>query len=221
MRFFFTKKGIPNVPEYWKKYTDKFKEKDAISIPDTRFVVFDTETTGFNLFKDRILSIGALSIVNSSISVKNSLEIYLAQKYYDPKTASIHGILKNEKTHYYSEEEGLVLFLNYIENAVLVGHHIQFDINMINKALARMELPELKNHCIDTANLYKKTLLKTPLLAKKQVYSLDEIATKYDISVKDRHTAMGDAYITAIAFLKIIARLEEKDALQLGDLYTT
>ncbi|MDX1327283.1 MAG: 3'-5' exonuclease, partial [Arenibacter sp.] len=48
--------------------------------------------------------------------------------------------------------------------------------------------------------------------------SLDELAEKFDISRKDRHTAMGDAYITAIAFLKIKSRLKEKGVLRLKDL---
>jgi DNA polymerase-3 subunit epsilon len=67
--------------------------------------------------------------------------------------------------------------------------------------------------------LYKKTLLSTPLLPKKEVYSLDEIANKFDISTKDRHTALGDAYITAIAFLKIMNRLQGKGPVSLKSLY--
>ena len=44
----------------------------------------------------------------------------------------------------------------------------------------------------------------------KDHYALDDLADKFDISKKDRHTAMGDAYITAIAFLKIVKKLKEK-----------
>ncbi|WP_276391733.1 hypothetical protein [Eudoraea chungangensis] len=53
------------------------------------------------------------------------------------------------------------------------------------------------------------------------MYGLDEIADKLDISTKDRHTALGDAYITAIAFLKIISRLQEKGPITWKGLYTT
>lgn len=85
-----------------------------------------------------------------------------------------------------------------------------FDVNMINKALHRQGLPSLKNKLLDTVVLYKKSLLRSPLIEKKDHYSLDELADKFNISKKDRHTALGDAYITALLFLKIIKKLKEK-----------
>jgi DNA polymerase-3 subunit epsilon len=90
---------------------------------------------------------------------------------------------------------------------------------MINKALERNGLPKLKNKTIDTAHLYKKTLLYSPLLVRKDSYSLDDLADKFDISKIDRHTAMGDAYITAIAFLKILNKLKEKKSFSLQQLF--
>lgn len=57
------------------------------------------------------------------------------------------------------------------------------------------------------------------LLERKENYSLDELADKFDISKKDRHTAMGDAYITAIAFLKILNKLRERKEITLRQLF--
>ena len=90
---------------------------------------------------------------------------------------------------------------------------------MINKALERNGLPILKNKSLDTAVLYKKTLLISNLLERKENYSLDELADKFEISKKDRHTAMGDAYITAIAFLKILNKLRHKKNVTLKQLF--
>jgi DNA polymerase-3 subunit epsilon len=89
---------------------------------------------------------------------------------------------------------------------------------MINRALARHGMPPLKNKNIDTSNLYKKTLIKSNLITRKSQYSLDELADKYNISKKDRHTAIGDAYITAILFLKILTKLKDKKGIRLKDL---
>ncbi len=74
------------------------------------------------------------------------------------------------------------------------------------------------NKVIDTGVLYKKTLINSPLLERKESYSLDHLAMKFNISKKDRHTALGDAYITAMAFLHILNRIEDKGELSLKDL---
>mgnify|MGYP001213865363 CR=1 FL=1 len=56
-----------DLPKFWQDYEAKFQEKLPTEITETRFVVFDTETTGFDLKKDRMLSIGAVAINKKSI----------------------------------------------------------------------------------------------------------------------------------------------------------
>ncbi len=79
---------------------------------------------------------------------------------------------------------------------------------MINHALKRHGMPKLKNRFLDTSALYKRSLIRSPLVKNQDQYSLDELAEKFDIPTQDRHTALGDAYITAIAFLKILAHIK-------------
>ena len=184
-----------------------------------RFVVLDTETTGFDYTNDRILCIGAIVLQKYRIPIQESLEIYIQQEHYNKTTAQIHGILKASVLDRPNELEALQQFLTFVGDSIIVAHHTIFDITMINKALERNGLPMLKNRTLDTATLYKKTLLKSPLLDRKDNYSLDDLADKFDISKKDRHTAMGDAYITAIAFLKILKKMEEKKEITLKDLF--
>ncbi|GGW41465.1 3'-5' exonuclease [Arenibacter certesii] len=205
-------------PKFWEDYAQSFEQKLPTDLNEIRFVVLDTETTGFDYIHDRILSIGALTLQNKMIEVSRNLELYLEQDHHNADSIKIHGILKSEAIYRISEEDALQQLLAYLQNAVIIAHHAVFDLNMINKALERNGLPKLKNPAIDTSNLYKHTLLTTNLVKKKDHYSLDELADKFDISKKDRHTAMGDAYITAIAFLKIKSRLKEKDSLKLKDL---
>lgn len=192
------------------------------NIEESRFVVFDTETTGFDYENDRILCIGAVALQNNTISVADTFEIFLQQDYYDQKSAQIHGILKDWVTDKPTELEALQEFLAFLGDSVIVAHHSIFDITMINKALERNGLPLLNNIYLDTAYLYKKTLIMSHLLERKDHYSLDELADKFDISKKDRHTALGDAYITALAFLKIITKLKglrDKPQFTLKDLF--
>lgn len=202
---------------FWKKEEDLFDEN--ITIEQTRFVVLDTETTGFDYTNDRILCIGALVLQNNIISVQDTFEVYVEQDHYDESTAQIHGILKDFIAKRPSELEALEQFLVYLGDAIIIAHHASFDITMINRALERNGLSELKNKALDTGVLYKKTLIKSHLFERKDHYTLDDLADKFDISKKDRHTALGDAYITAIAFLKIIKKLREKKEINLNQLF--
>ncbi|GAA3770367.1 3'-5' exonuclease [Flavobacterium ginsengiterrae] len=202
---------------FWKKEENLFDEN--ITIEETRFVVLDTETTGFDYENDRILCIGALALQNGIIEVKNSFEIYLQQDHYDKSTAQIHGILRDFVVKRPSELEALEQFLTFLGDSIIIAHHTIFDVTMINKALERNNLPQLTNKTLDTAYLYKKTLIQSHLFERKDHYTLDDLADKFDISKKDRHTALGDAYITAIAFLKIVKKLKEKKAINLNQLF--
>ncbi|WP_036153609.1 3'-5' exonuclease [Maribacter forsetii] len=204
------KRTPKNLPEFWKTYESLFKETQSKKFNDQIFVVLDTETTGFSFEDDRILSIGAVKITNESISVQEVFDIYLEQEKFNKETVHVHGLLKNGQRECISEILALEKFLAYVGDAVIVAHHAGFDMGMLNTALVRHGLPKLKNMVLDTGVIYKKTLIKSYLVQPKSNYTLDELAEKFSISRKDRHTALGDAYITAVAFLKIISRLKEK-----------
>ncbi len=203
-------KGKRNYPDFWMTYAATFINGTPKVLKDIRFVIFDTETTGLDIQKDRILSIGALALKNNTIAIHQSFEVYLYQHFYHAENVAVHGILEDESKPRITELEAIQLSLAFIGNSVLVAHHAGFDRAMINQAFKRHGLPKLKNKFLDTSELYKRTLIRSPLLNQQEQYSLDELAEKFDIPTTDRHTALGDAYITAIAFMKILEKLKEK-----------
>jgi DNA polymerase-3 subunit epsilon len=207
------------ISDFWGNSEKSLDDEITGEIDTTRFVVLDTETTGFDYEKDRILCIGAIVLQNYRIPIQESLEVYIQQEHYNQSTAQIHGILRASVLDRPNELEALQQLLPFLGDSIIVAHHTFFDITMINTALERNGLPKLTNKTLDTAKLYKKTLLNSPLLVRKDNYSLDDLADKFDISKKDRHTAMGDAYITAIAFLKILKKMREKKEITLKELF--
>ena len=200
------KKTYQNLPEYWKTYESMFETKQEKPF---RYVVLDTETTGFDRLKDRILSIGSVAIIGQDIAVDHTFEVYVKQDVFNPKTVEIHGLLKEEKLKTISEKEAMKQFLEYLGNAIIVAHHAAFDITMLNEALIRQGLPKLKNNFLDTGTLYKKSRIRSNLIKQENNYSLDAIAEKLSITIQDRHTAIGDAYITALIFLKLRSSLNK------------
>lgn len=206
------------LPDFWNNYKAVFKGKQSNTITQIRFVVFDTETTGLNIKKDRILSLGAVAVENNAIKIADQLECYIKQDVFNAKTVAIHGLLKAGTHTKITESLALEHFLNYIKNAVLVAHHAAFDVAMINQALHRHGIPKLKNTIIDTGNLYNQTLKKD---TTQLHHSLDSLSKQFHIPQHDRHTASGDAYITALLFVKLVAILkQEKPLSTLQDLKT-
>lgn len=181
--------------------------KKEIPLNEVDFVVFDTETTGFNLSTDRILSIGAVRVLNNQIDIKNSFEIFLKQEVSNPESIPIHGIIKEHKYQKIPEKEAIMLFSDYVKDSILVGHHVGYDIKMLNNSLERNGLAPLKNRSIDTNYLFKKTKIINYLLKNDRNYSLDDICQELNITTHDRHNAAGDAFLTSIAFLKILHKL--------------
>lgn len=197
------KKIAKEYPKFWENYLNYF-EKEPNETIHKRYVVFDCETTGLHFKNDVILSIGAVAVIDHSVVVNDHLELYLKQDIYKSETAAIHGLLKEGKEEKIVEAEAIIRFLEFIKDSTLVGHHVSFDIEMINQALKRLDVGKLKNDSMDTDAMFQKF----KGLQEDQHSSLDELCKALKVEKSDRHTASGDAYITALLFLKLKNRLK-------------
>lgn len=216
MKFFkwFTEQK-KDYPEFWVDYLNGFKDKMNQDIKNTRFIAFDTETTGFDYTEDRVLSIGAVSFMDKKIDVNKSLELYIQQDVFKAESVKIHGILKSSKIDKLTELEAIKAFLAYIKSDILIAHHANFDRNMINEMLQRHGLGKLKNKFIDTGALFNKSI-HIIYRDEQKPHTLDELAKELNVPMVDRHTATGDALITALVFLKTLARLDKRKHLNWG-----
>lgn len=205
-------KKIPET-DFVKKYLDENSKK----IPGIRqldlleFVIFDTETTGLNPKEDFILSFGGVKIQDRKILVNTAVEWYPNSPKSGTQTAEIHGLLSPEST---LEIESFVKeVLAYFGNSILVGHHVGFDLQMLHKASKAYGLPMLVNPTLDTMNLAIR-LDYGPNPDRQMVpmkeYGLDALCTRFGIVTEDRHTAPGDAFLTAQLLLKLLKLAEQK-----------
>ena len=201
MAFNWLNKMVKEHPKFWMRYLSYFEENQN---KKKRFVVFDCETTGLDYKSDSILSIGAVAIENNQIIVGDFMEVFLIQDNFKVASVPIHGILKEGKEEKIVEAEGIIRFLEFIKEATLVGHHVDFDIEMINQGLTQLGVGKLKNEFMDTEVMYQKL----NYLSQEQHSSLDELCDIYKIRKSDRHTASGDAFLTAQLFLKLKKKLE-------------
>lgn len=183
-------------PDFWKRYLEQFKAKKSDS-----FVAFDCETTGLNPKEDRILSIGVVKFTKDRIFINKNKEWFINQTHQNDESVKIHGILPNSSSEsLVNEEQAILNFLECVKNSTLVGHHINFDVAMVNYALQRLNAGKLKNQTRDTNRLFKKV----GHFSEEQNFSLDHLCEKYQIKASNRHTALGDAYITALVFQRLL-----------------
>ncbi|TDE27504.1 MULTISPECIES: PolC-type DNA polymerase III [Flavobacterium] len=183
-------------PEFWKTYLSKFDKKSA------RFVVLSTETSGMNPVKDVILSIGSFAVVDNSIVIGDSFEAVLLQYKFLHDNGLSNEFLVESKMKKLGESEAIKLLIEFIGNSVLVGHHIDFDVEMINATLERLDCGRLKNEALDVDIMHRKL----HDINDKQ-FSLDELCTVYNIPKSDRNSSAEDAYKTALLFLKLKSKL--------------
>ncbi|MFT5964673.1 MAG: DNA polymerase-3 subunit epsilon [Flavobacterium sp.] len=183
-------------PEFWKTYLSKFSKKS------TRYVVLSTESSGLTYSSDVIFSIGAFAVVDDSILISDSFEAILLQYKFLHQNKLSNAFIIESKMTKMGEIDAIIAFVEFIGNAVLVGHHIDDHVEMINAALERQECGRLRNEALDIDIMHQKLHDITDTK-----FSLDQLSEIYKIPKSNSNTAPEDAYKAALLFLKLKSRL--------------
>ena len=191
------------VVRYVQTLCNRTKNKDFLNktIKEAKYIVIDTETTGIDKSKDAILSIAAIKVKNFRIvNIYNTFidaEVRIPEE--SKKFHHIEDYHLKDKPKIYEIIPDLLKFIG--QDAVIVGHHVKFDFDLLNREIQKHFHAKLYNPTIDTGNIYR-FLNKTD-----ESVSLDKIIDKYLSKVIDRHSALGDALVTAEVFIKMIQQL--------------
>ncbi len=218
---FFRKPGSPLIQSYLAAAENKPARKTPAN--EVRFVVLDTETSGFEVGIDHILSIALFEIINGQIDMALSRKWIVFQPGITPTSATaIHGILPCETRAGTDEKKVLEELIPLLTGAVVVGHHISFDAGMLNEAMTRHFKTKFRNRIVDTAAMAMNELIPFHRTgyANQHPPSLDEVCSQLDLPVVARHTAEGDAFLTAQIFLLLGGRIRSRKErpLQMRDL---
>ena len=220
-------KLLPDTP-YWQAYEDSFKEQPQRNTPirELRFVVLDTETTGLDVQKDNILSIGAVAVRDQKIWINDRFEAFLpqipTQQTKGLEAVPVHGILGKHANQKQTTTEILIDFLAYLGGSIFVAQHAAFDYGILQSAYQHHLQGYLLNKSLDTAHLAHR--LDDPSRSsylnstKAKQYGLDQLCKRYNIPIEGRHTASGDALLTAILLVKLLSRLEDRGITHWGQL---
>ena len=118
------------------------------SYANDTIVVFDTETTGLNVFEDDILQIAAVKMRNGEVVKGSEFTVYIETEREIPAMLGdiVNPIVEERKYHkLLTHEEALRRFMAYADGCTLLGHNADYDYNILDFNLRRYT-PDLNLH---------------------------------------------------------------------------
>lgn len=202
-------------PEYYDfdlfKTTEQTRNLDDRKLVDLVYTVFDTETTGLNPSDgDEIIQIGATRIVNGKLLRQECFEQLVDPRRPIPAASiPIHGIQPEMVVGQPVIEEVLPAFHAFAQDTVLVAHNAAFDMRFL-------QIKEKKTGIVFDHPVLDTLLLSAVVHPNQDSHRLEAIAERFNVTIIGRHTAMGDAMVTAEVMIKLIPLLAEKGIHTLG-----
>jgi DNA polymerase-3 subunit epsilon len=180
------------------------------NIMDTEFVAFDTELTGLDFKNDSIISIGAIKMRGGSIYPAETFHS-LMRPDCNLKSDSVvvHEITHTDLDGACEPSDILEQFIEFIGDAVLVGHFVFIDTKFVSSAMKKLFGLKLQNPSLDTLSIHEWlyendsefTRHHKGMSTKTDLFSL---ARTYGIEIVKTHNAFYDAYLTAQLFQRFI-----------------
>ncbi len=171
---------------------------------EAEFVALDTETTGLLPASAKLVEIGAVRFRADGSVVAEYQQLVNPGEPIPASARLVHGITDEMVAGAPPVSEILPEFLSFIagDSVVLAAHNAPFDLAFLAIALARagMDLPDIP--VVDTR------LLARLLLPRLRRYSLDAVAEKLGIEVRERHRALPDAHAVRLVVVELLEWLE-------------
>ena len=168
-------------------------------------IVIDTETTGLDPAKARIVEIAGLRLAVGEIDNVASFRSLVRPDQPIPATATqVHGIDNVAVADAPSFAAVWPQFKSYSDGSVLIGHSIGFDIAVLKRECGRIGAGWQPGVTLDTQLLAQ---VVNPSLATP---SLEHLAVWLNVEIIGRHSALGDAAAAARIFLALIPRLRAR-----------
>jgi DNA polymerase III epsilon subunit family exonuclease len=156
-------------------------------------IVLDTETTGLDYTREKIIEFAALRLENGKIKAEFQTLIN-PEQHIRKSSMAIHGISEEMVKDAPTEAEILPQILDFIGDYPIVAHNAIFDYSFLNEASLRVFDNELKNERIDTQPMFKE------VYPELESHGLDALTKKFNVEFTKHHRAMADAMGLALAY---------------------
>lgn len=163
------------------------------ALEEMRWVVLDVESSGLDVRRDRLISIGAVALRGAALPMADSFEVVLRQDQVSrTDNILVHGIGGTAQREGVAAADALLDFLDYAGKAPLAAFHAAFDTIMIGRALREFLGLKWTPRAIDLADA-----MPALFPGVKGCRQLDDWLARFGIGHYARHQALSDAYSTA------------------------
>lgn len=159
-------------------------------------IVLDTETTGLDYTRERIIEFAAVRLENGKI--KDEYQTLINPHQHIRKSSmAIHGITQEMVEDAPTEEEVMPKILDFIGDYPIVAHNAIFDYSFLNEAKKRTTGEELTNPRIDTQTMFKE------IAPDLESHGLEALTARFNVELNNHHRAMADTMGLALAYPKL------------------
>lgn len=176
--------------------------------PAGEWVAIDCETTGLNVRRDRIVSIGAVRIVGNRLMTSERLELLVRpDRALAPQSVRVHRLRERDVAQGMEPAQAMRALLRFVGSRPLVGYYLEFDVAMLNREIWRLLGVRLPQRKIEVSAMYYELKNRSlPPLERGNVPIDLRFATMMrDLGVPPReaHDALNDAVMAGLAFIKL------------------
>lgn len=190
-------------------------------LQELSFVVLDFETTGLDLQRDHIISIGLLDIEKLGIKLASAWhQIIRTDKAVPQASAVIHGITDDMLADGRSLQQVLAVLLKRLAGKVLIAHHASIELGHLNRLCQHYYQQPFMMPVIDTQILAQRMLKPQRESLRTGDLRLFNLRKRFNLPAYKAHNALSDALATAELFLVLLNDLYPDQKCRLKDLLT-
>ena len=181
----------------------------APQVADTSFVALDLEMTGLDPARDGIVAMGAVRLRGGRILLGESFEALVRPAAaMGPESVRIHRITPAEVADLPGAGQAMERLRRFVGQAVPVGWCLDIDLAFLAAEAARLGMDWPATPGVDVAALYQSLLRLEPGRLPEvpcRELNLYTLAQALDIEVAETHQALGDAWLAARVFQRLLA----------------
>ena len=175
--------------------------------PAGEWVSLDCETTGLDVRKDKIISIGAVRIVGNRLLTSERLELLVRpDRAMTDDNMRVHRLRESDVAKGLAPEQAMRRLLDFIGSRPLVGYFLEFDVAMLNREIWPMLGVRLPQRKIEVSAMYydfKNRQLPSAQRGGDIDLRFATMMIDLGLPLRDAHDAINDAVMAGLAFVKL------------------